>query len=65
MPMNTPSKNLTAAEQRAEYEAWYEEQVRLGLEDLKAGRVVSDEQATEHMRRLRDELRAPKIKHAA
>jgi predicted transcriptional regulator len=32
-----------AAERVAEYEAWYEEQVGLGLEDLDAGRVVSDE----------------------
>jgi predicted transcriptional regulator len=43
---------------RAEYDAWFEEQVRLGLEDIEAGRVVSDEAATERMKRLREELRA-------
>lgn len=48
----------TAAEARAEYEAWFDEQVRLGLEDIDAGRVVSDEAATEYMRRLREKLRA-------
>lgn len=46
-----------AAEARSDYEAWFGEQVRLGLEDIEAGRVVSDEQATERMRRLRESLR--------
>jgi predicted transcriptional regulator len=46
------------AEQRAQYEAWFDEQVRLGLEDIEAGRVVSDEEVTKHMQRLREELRA-------
>lgn len=41
----------TAAERRAEYEAWYEEQVRLGLEDLDAGRVVSDEDVRKHFKK--------------
>lgn len=45
-----------AAERRAEYEAWYEEQVRLGMEDLDGGRVVSDEEATAHMLRVRARL---------
>lgn len=31
-----------------DYEAWYEEQVRLGLDDLDAGRVVSSEEAEKH-----------------
>ncbi|MDP1605603.1 MAG: hypothetical protein Q8L93_03010 [Rhodocyclaceae bacterium] len=38
----------TAAAQHAEYEAWYDEQVRLGLEDIEAGRVVSDEDLQSH-----------------
>lgn len=50
--------NPKLAEQRAQYEAWYDEQVRLGLEDIEAGRVVSDEEVTKHMQRLREELRA-------
>jgi predicted transcriptional regulator len=36
------------AEQRAQYEAWYDEQVRLGLEDIEAGRVVSDDDVRRH-----------------
>lgn len=36
------------AEQRAQYDAWYDEQVRLGLEDIEAGRVVSDEEVRRH-----------------
>lgn len=47
-----------ADDARAAYEAWYDEQVRLGLEDLAAGRVVSDTEATEHMRLLREKLRS-------
>ena len=34
----------TAAVKRAEYDAWRDEQIRLGLEDLDAGRVLSDEE---------------------
>lgn len=56
--MKTERKQ-TAAEARAEYEAWFNAQVRLGLEDIEeAGRVVGDAAATEHMRQLRDKLRA-------
>ena len=41
--MNTrPEK--TPEEQLAAYEAWYDEQVRLGLEDIEAGRVLSHEE---------------------
>jgi predicted transcriptional regulator len=40
----------------AAYEAWYDEQVRLGLEDIKAGRVVTDEQAQKHWGRLLKKL---------
>ena len=32
------------------YDAWYDEQVRLGLEDIEAGRVVSAEEAERHMK---------------
>lgn len=56
--MKAKEARAIAAERRAEYEVWYEEQVRLGLEDLDAGRVVSDEEATAHMQRFRDRLLA-------
>ena len=46
--MNAKDANATAAVRRAEYDTWYEEQVRLGLEDLDAGRVVSDEDVRKH-----------------
>ncbi len=39
----------TPEEQRLDYEAWYDEQVRLGLEDVEAGRVVSHEEFLKHM----------------
>lgn len=38
----------TAAVRRAEYDAWCDEQIRLGLEDLDAGGVVSDEELERH-----------------
>jgi predicted transcriptional regulator len=57
-PVMKNTAKPTLAEQRAQYEAWYAEQVRLGLEDIQAGRVVSDEEVTKHMQRLREELRA-------
>ncbi len=31
------------------YEAWYDEQVRLGLEDIKAGNVIRHEEAERRM----------------
>lgn len=33
----------------ADYEAWKEEQIRLGLEDFEQGRFVSHEEAMAHM----------------
>lgn len=46
--MHARDAKATAAERRTEYEAWYEEQVRLGLEDCDAGRVVNDEEVRKH-----------------
>ena len=54
--MKNATAKPTAAERRAEYDAWYEEQVGLGLEDLDAGRVVSDEEASAHMQSVRARL---------
>jgi predicted transcriptional regulator len=39
-----------------DYEAWYEEQVRLGLDDLDAGRVVSSAEAEKHFERTLKQL---------
>lgn len=36
------------ADLRTQFEAWHTEQVRLGLEDIEAGRVVSDEEVRIH-----------------
>ncbi len=56
--MKTKQAKDEAAVHRAEYEAWYAEQVRLGVEDIEAGRVVSDEEASAHMKRVRARLLA-------
>lgn len=48
--MPTPAKKTTP--RQAAYEAWKDEQVRLGLEDIEAGRVISDEEAERHTDRL-------------
>lgn len=54
--MKTAAKPKTVAELRAEYEAWYDEQVRLGLEDIEAGRVVSHEAVLRKSAELLGEL---------
>lgn len=46
--MKTIRRKSAAREQTAEYNAWYEEQVRRGLTDLGDGRVVSDEALRRH-----------------
>lgn len=42
-----PAKNTGRAADKArklaEYDAWYAEQIQLGLDDIEAGRVVSHE----------------------
>ena len=52
------SKSVTrpANEAAKDYEIWYEEQVRLGLDDLAAGRVVSSEEAEKHFERTLKQL---------
>lgn len=47
----TKGKVATKAKQLAEYEAWYAEQVQLGLDDLEAGRVVSDAEMQDHFQK--------------
>ena len=39
-------------QQKADYEAWYDEQIRLGLEDIEAGRVYSHEEVKQHVNAL-------------
>lgn len=46
--MKATHKKRIASGQRTEYEAWYDEQVRLGLKDLEDGRVVSEEDLKRH-----------------
>ena len=49
--MKTKQTKHEAAARRAEYDAWYAEQVPLGVEDLDAGRVVSDAEVEKHFQK--------------
>lgn len=42
------TEHTPVADPHAQFEAWYSEQVRLGLEDIEAGRVISDETVRAH-----------------
>ncbi len=53
MSKSTPKPVTEAAK---DYDAWYEEQVRLGLDDLDAGRMVSSEEAEKHFERTLKQL---------
>ena len=57
--MKPTERNSTAKSENDR--AWYEEQVQLGLDDLKAGRVISDE---EHRRRVAETLSEIRAQHA-
>ena len=46
--MKSERKKSTTGDRRTEYDAWYEEQVRLGLKDIEEGRVASDEDLRRH-----------------
>lgn len=46
--MKISNYSKAAAAQQAEYQAWYDEQVRLGIEDIAGGRIVSDEELRRH-----------------
>jgi predicted transcriptional regulator len=50
---------------REAYEAWYDEQVRLGLEDIEAGRVVSHESVVKKSAALLKQLEKKHGKKAA
>lgn len=47
--MNNP---MSKAEKKAAYDAWYLAEIDKGLEDIAAGRVVSNEEAKAHMSAL-------------
>jgi predicted transcriptional regulator len=44
------NKTMTKAEKKAAYDAWYLAEIDKGLEDIEAGRVLTDEQAEAEMR---------------
>jgi len=46
--MKLSNRSKTTAAQQAEYQAWYDEQVRLGILDIEDGRIVSDEELRRH-----------------
>ena len=46
------SKPMTKAEKKAAYDAWYLAEIDKGLEDIEAGRVVSNDEAKAHMATL-------------
>ncbi len=48
----TAAKAKPAQTPAQAYEAWYDEQVRLGLEDIEAGRVFTSEEVERHTDKL-------------
>jgi predicted transcriptional regulator len=51
--MKTATAKKSASEVREKtpaqrYEEWYDEQIRLGIEDIEAGRVISHEEVMKH-----------------
>jgi predicted transcriptional regulator len=52
------NKPMTKAEKKAAYDAWYLAEIDKGLEDIEAGRVVSNEEAKAHMSALFAQLEA-------
>jgi predicted transcriptional regulator len=51
-------KPMTKAEKKAAYEAWYLAEIDKGLEDIEAGRVLTNEEATAHIEAVFAELEA-------
>ena len=44
------NNTMTKAEKKAAYDAWYLAEIDKGLEDIEAGRVLSNEEAEDQMR---------------
>lgn len=60
-----PSPNDTVAEQRAVYESWHDEQVRLGVHDIESGRIVSHEEVEQRTAELPGKLESRHGREAA
>ena len=60
-----PNREKTREEQLAAYDAWYDEQIRLGLEDLEAGRVLSHEEVVKKSDALLKQLEKKYAREAA
>jgi predicted transcriptional regulator len=54
---------MTKTEKQAAYDEWYLSEIDKGLEDIEAGRVVTDEQADAHMSKVFAELEAENRKN--
>lgn len=52
------TKPMTKAEKKAAYDAWYFAEIDKGLEDIEAGRVLSNEETEAHMAAVFAELEA-------
>jgi predicted transcriptional regulator len=60
-----PRPEKTREQQLAAYEAWYDEQVRLGLEDIEAGRMLSHEEVVKKSEALLKRLEKKQARKAA
>lgn len=60
-PPKKPAPRKATRGGTAEYDAWYDEQVRLGLEDIESGRVIPHEEFVASGQALLEKL---KRKHA-
>lgn len=61
MKTATPKKAAPSKAGHDDYDAWYDEQVRRGLEDIDAGRVLSHDEV---VRRSEAQLKRLERKHA-
>lgn len=60
-PIVESERSKSAADPHVEYQAWYDEQVRLGLEDIEAGRVIDHKEV---VKRGQDQIARLKRQHA-
>lgn len=62
--MKITSKSSEAARREIAYREWFDEQVRLGIEDADAGNLLSDEEVRKHFEKKAKRL-AERNKQAA
>lgn len=62
--MKNPSKLDESARRETAYREWFDEQVRLGIEDADAGNLLSDEEVRKHFEKKAKRL-AQRNKQAA